>query len=109
MQGHHVVAFIRQFHHEDCRVAEHGDLAQGFHLARRAIPRVAHLGQAIDDMRHFFAQGTREKRFDLVESLALIFNGVVKQGGNSPGFFLYQPVDKSRNPGTVRLKIRFTG
>ena len=101
------MAFICQLDNKNGRVPEHGNFPQGFDFARATIARRAHLGDAIHDVGNFLTQRSWEKVADFLKTLALVFNGVMQQCRNGPGFLVNQLIYKSAHPGRVRGKIRF--
>ena len=105
LEGHQVVAFVGQLDQKNARIAEHGDLAQGFHLARTAVARVAQLGHAVDDKGHFLAELAGEFFLDAFQAFARVFDAVVQQPGDGPGFVAHQVVEEGRHPAAVGLEV----
>jgi len=100
------MGFICQLDEKNRRVAEHGDLAQGFQFSGPAIARRAELGHPIHDICHLIAQLTWEALPDLVQGAAAVLHGIMQQRSNRPCFITDQPVNQPGNPDAMRFKVR---
>src|SRR6056297_2398572 len=100
------MAFIRQFYKKNPRIAKSCDLPEGFELPRTSISRVTHLGDTINQVSDMFPQQTWEMLLDFFKAFTLVFNSIMKERGNRPGFIFNQTIDKLRNPNTVGIEIR---
>lgn len=55
-----------------------------------------------------FSEHTRKILLDLGQTAILVFNRIMQQRRDGPGFILYQAIDKLGDPHTMGLKIRLT-